>query len=97
MTGINGASSSKPMDTSMPDSAEIQRALLARAISDDHADLSAMSAKIDKLTLDVETLMELFKGAKVVVRVVSWVGGVAIALIAAWHALSPFVAFNPPK
>ena len=81
----------------MPDSPEIQRALLARAISDDHAGLTLMAAKIDKLTLDVETLMELFKGAKTVVRAVSWVGGVAIALIAAWHALSPFVIFSPPK
>ena len=78
----------------MPDSPEIQRALLARAISDDHAGLTLMAAKIDKLTLDVETLMELFNGAKTVVRAVSWVGGVAVALTAAWHVMSPYVTLS---
>ena len=81
----------------MTDSAEAQRALIARAIADDHADLIIINKKIDKLAGDVETLMELFKGAKGVVRIVTWIGGIAGILSAIVAALAPYFTFNHTK
>lgn len=100
----------------MPESIEVQRALIARAINEDHTDMVLMSAKIDKLTADVETLMglvkesgiqkmhadheklmELFQGAKGVVRIVTWVGGIAGVLAAMVAAMAPYFTFNHAK
>ena len=81
----------------MTESPDVQRALIARAITEDHADMVLMSAKIDKLNADVETLMELFKGAKSVVRAVTWIGGLGAGLAALWHMMSPYVTFNQHK
>ena len=79
------------------ESPDVQRALIARAITEDHADVVLMSAKIDKLSADVETLMELFRGAKSVVRAVTWIGGLGAGLAALWHLVSPYVTFNQHK
>ena len=46
------------------DSAEVQRALIARAITEDHLGMTAMSAKIDKLAADIENLTKLVKEAE---------------------------------
>ena len=46
------------------DSADVQRALIARAITEDHLGMTAMSAKIDKLAADIEKLTALVKDAE---------------------------------
>ena len=48
----------------LADSPDVQRALIARAINEDHLGMTAMSAKIDKLAADVEALTQLVKDAQ---------------------------------
>jgi len=81
----------------MTDSPDVQRALIARAIAEDHADLTAITMKLDALTLKVEALTQLFEGAKMVVRVVTWVGGLGGVITAIGALLAPFVTFHHNK
>ena len=46
------------------DSPEVQRALIARAITEDHLGMTAMSSKIDRLAADIEKLTALLHDAK---------------------------------
>lgn len=81
----------------MTDSPDVQRALIARAIAEDHADLAEITAKIDALTVKVEALTQLFDGAKMVVKVVTWVGGLGGVITAIGALLAPFVTFHHNK
>ena len=46
------------------ESPDVQRALIARAIIEDHLGMTAMAVKIDKLAADIEKLTELVKEAE---------------------------------
>ena len=81
----------------MPDSPDVQRALIARAIAEDHADLAAVSDKIDALAIKVDALMKLFDGAKAVVKAVTWLGGLGGAIAALAALLAPYFTFSHHK
>ena len=81
----------------MTDSPDVQRALIARAIAEDHADLKAVSDKLDELGVKVDALMRLFDGAKVVVKAVTWLGGLGGGIAALIALLSPYFTFHHNK
>ena len=81
----------------MTDSPDVQRALIARAIAEDHADIKAVADKLDALTVDVKALMKLFEGARAVVKVVTWVGGLGGIIAALGALLAPYFSYTPHK
>lgn len=68
------------------ESADTQRALMRRDIEDLKNDVKAMREDHSELKASMKELTDLFKGAKFVVKLFTWLGGLALAIAGLWTA-----------
>ena len=81
----------------MHDSPDVQRALMARDILEGRDDMAAISIKLDRLTADVEILMQLLHSANAIGRLLTWLAGLTGAAAAVWAWFSPHIPHGPLK
>lgn len=81
----------------MTESPDVQRALMARDILEGRDEMLAISAKLDKLSADVETLMRLLRSANAIGKLFTWIAGVSGAVAAIWAWFIPHLPHGPLK
>jgi len=73
----------RPTAAERDDDAAIQRAMMAR-------DIAELSAKVDKLSGDIEGLVDAWNNANFGVAVIKWLAAVIMAASALWFVVTHF-------